>query len=127
MDNKAVAFYIRLSVEDSKTGSFSIEGQRKILTEHLKTLPEYEYAEVLEFIDNGFTGTNFERPAMTELIDKVNKNQISCILVKDFSRLVAICSRQATFSKRYSRYLKPDLSLSAKPMTAMSISTETAV
>ncbi|WP_313530606.1 recombinase family protein [Anaerotignum sp.] len=86
MDNKVVALYIRLSVEDSKTDSLSIDGQRKILREYLKKLPEYEYAEVLEFVDNGFTGTTFERPAMTELIDRVNKNQIACILVKDFSR-----------------------------------------
>lgn len=86
MYNKAVALYIRLSVEDSKTDSLSIDGQRKILREHLKKLPEYEYAEVLEFVDNGFTGTTFERPAMTELIELVNKNKIACILVKDFSR-----------------------------------------
>ena len=36
MENRAVAIYIRLSVEDSKTDSLSIEGQRKIITKHLK-------------------------------------------------------------------------------------------
>lgn len=59
MENRAVAIYIRLSVEDSKTDSLSIEGQRKIITKHLKALPEYAYSEVLELVDNGYSGTNF--------------------------------------------------------------------
>lgn len=86
MENRAVAIYIRLSVEDSKTDSLSIEGQRKIITKHLKALPEYAYSEVLELVDNGYSGTNFERPAMTELIELVNQNKVACIIVKDFSR-----------------------------------------
>ena len=86
MANKAVAVYIRLSVEDSKTDSLSIEGQRKIINHHLKSLPEYAYSEILEFVDNGYSGTTFERPAMNELIELVNQNKIACIIVKDFSR-----------------------------------------
>lgn len=81
-----IAFYIRLSVEDSKTDSLSIDGQRKILATNLNKYPEYNDFEVLEFIDNGHTGTNFERPAMQELLDLVRENQIACIFVKDFSR-----------------------------------------
>lgn len=86
MENKAVALYIRLSVEDSKTDSLSIEGQKKIISKHLKSLPEYAYSEVLELVDNGYSGTTFERPAMAELIELVNQNKIACIIVKDFSR-----------------------------------------
>lgn len=86
MENKAVAIYIRLSVEDSKTDSLSIEGQGKIITDHLKTLPEYAYSEVLQLVDNGYSGTTFERPAMMELIELVNQNKVACIIVKDFSR-----------------------------------------
>ena len=49
-------------------------------------MPESTDAEVLEFIDNGYSGTNFERPKVQELIELVRANQIDCIIVKDFSR-----------------------------------------
>lgn len=81
-----IAFYIRLSMEDSKTDSLSIDGQRKILYSSLCKHPEYNDFEVLEFVDNGHTGTNFERPSMQELLHLVRENQIECIFVKDFSR-----------------------------------------
>ena len=47
-------------------------------------MPESTDAEVLEFIDNGYSGTNFERPKVQELIELVRANQIDCIIVKDF-------------------------------------------
>lgn len=49
-------------------------------------MPESANAEVLEFIDNGYSGTNFERPKVQELIEMVRANKIDCIIVKDFSR-----------------------------------------
>ena len=42
--------------------------------------------EVLEFIDNGYSGTNFERPAVQELLDQMREGKINCIIVKDFTR-----------------------------------------
>ena len=44
------------------------------------------HVEVLEFIDNGYTGTNFKRPAVQELLDQVWEGKINCIIVKDFTR-----------------------------------------
>ena len=55
MRSYVIALYIRLSVEDSKTESLSIPNQRLILRERAMSLPEWENAEVLEFIDNGHT------------------------------------------------------------------------
>lgn len=81
-----MALYIRLSLEDSKTESLSIRNQRIYLMNHLMTMPEYDHAEVLEFIDNGHSGANFERPAVQELLDLVRAGGVDCILVKDFSR-----------------------------------------
>lgn len=98
MENKAVAIYIRLSVEDSKTDSLSIEGQGKIITDHLKTLPEYAYSEVLQLVDNGYSGTTFERPAMMELIELVNQNKVACIIVKDFFPIWAQYASNRVFS-----------------------------
>ena len=49
-------------------------------------MPEVLNAEIMEFIDNGYSGTNFERPQVQKLIELVRANQIDCIIVKDFSR-----------------------------------------
>lgn len=49
-------------------------------------MPEALNAEIMEFIDNGYSGTNFERPQVQKLIELVRANQIDCIIVKDFSR-----------------------------------------
>ena len=49
-------------------------------------MPEALNAEITEFIDNGYSGTNFERPQVQKLIELVRANQIDCIIVKDFSR-----------------------------------------
>lgn len=81
-----IALYIRLSVEDFKTESLSIPNQRLILREHAMALPEWGDAEIMEFIDNGHTGTNFERPAVQELLELVQAGKIDCIIVKDLSR-----------------------------------------
>lgn len=77
---------IRLSLEDSKYDSLSIENQRLILSEFALSLPEAENAEIREFVDNGYSGTNFERPAIQELLELVRANKLDCVIVKDFSR-----------------------------------------
>lgn len=86
MRKYVIALYIRLSVEDIKTESLSIPNQRLILREKAMSLPEWDNGEVLEFVDNGHTGTNFERPAVQELLTMVQAGSIDCIIVKDLSR-----------------------------------------
>lgn len=81
-----IALYIRLSTEDSKVGSFSIENQKHALHQYVDTMEGVKNAEVLEFIDNGYSGTNFERPAVQELLDQIREGKINCIIVKDFTR-----------------------------------------
>ena len=81
-----IALYIRLSLEDEKYDSLSVENQQKILREKAMSLPEFAACEIEEFIDNGHTGTNFERPAVQRLLDMVRSGEVCCILVKDFSR-----------------------------------------
>ena len=80
-----IALYIRLSVNDKKVESNSIENQRLLLTKYAENM-EIQNSKVLEFVDNGYSGTNFERPAMQELLELVKSYQINCIIVKDFSR-----------------------------------------
>ena len=83
------ALYIRLSVEDSKVESLSIENQKKVLYSYANALDEDGNMEILEFVDNGYSGTSFERPAVQQLLDLVRAGKINCIIVKDFSRLAA--------------------------------------
>ena len=81
-----IALYIRLSTEDSKTDSLSIENQKIALHRYADAMEDVRNAEVLEFIDNGYSGTNFERPAVQELLELVRAGKIQCIIVKDFTR-----------------------------------------
>ena len=81
-----IAHYIRLSTEDSKVGSFSIENQKHTLHQYVDAMEGVSNIEVLEFIDNGYSGTNFERPAVQELLDLVRAGNINCNIVKDFTR-----------------------------------------
>jgi DNA invertase Pin-like site-specific DNA recombinase len=78
--------YIRLSLDEEKTGSMSIENQRLIIDRYIAEM-DIEDAEVLEFVDNGHSGTNFERPAIQEVLSLVSSGAVNCIIVKDFSRL----------------------------------------
>ena len=81
---------IRLSLEDYKYDSMSIENQHLALNEFVSSMPESANAEVLEFIDNGYSGTNFERPKVQELIEMVRANKIDCIIVKDCCAIMGL-------------------------------------
>ena len=81
-----IALYIRLSVEDLKAESMSIENQKYALHQYVDAMEDVSNPEVQEYIDNGFTGTNFERPAVQKLFDLAQKGAVNCIIVKDFSR-----------------------------------------
>jgi hypothetical protein len=80
-----IALYIRLSINDKRVESNSIENQRLLLTKFAENM-EIQNRKILEFVDNGYSGTNFERPAIQELLELVKTYQVNCIMVKDFSR-----------------------------------------
>ena len=115
MKKYMIALYIRLSLEDAKTDSMSISSQRSILREYASELTEYANAELMEFVDNGYSGANFERPAVQELLDLVRANRIDCIMVK-----VATVWKPATLSSGYFRCFIPALSLSMMILTPKS-------
>ena len=85
MNEYVIAKYVRLSIEDEKTESMSIPHQQLMLDKHIDEL-DIPNAKVLEFVDNGYTGTNMERPAVQELLDLVHSGMVNCIITKDFSR-----------------------------------------
>lgn len=84
-DNKITALYARLSRDDELAGdSNSIVNQKAILSKYAK---ENGFKNPLFFVDDGYSGTNFERPSWTELIEKVENGEVSALIVKDMSRL----------------------------------------
>lgn len=86
MDSYTIALYIRLSTEDGKVDSCSIDTQRRILHKYVDAMEDIRNPDVREFVDNGYSGTNFERPAVQELLDLVRAGGVNCIIVKDFTR-----------------------------------------
>lgn len=86
----SVAVYIRLSQEDSDNGedkqeSNSITSQKALLNEFIE---EHDDLMVYDFyVDDGYTGTDFNRPGFQNLLEDMKKGNINCILVKDLSRL----------------------------------------
>jgi len=87
-DKYTVVKYLRLSLEDGDDmESDSISNQRELLDLHIsvvfKNTPDIE---VIEFVDDGYTGTNMNRPAIKKLLVLAETHQIHCVMVKDFSR-----------------------------------------
>ena len=85
------ALYIRLSLSDTdlnekKEESNSVVNQRSLLHDFVKEHPEFSGEEVEEFVDDGYSGTNFERPAFQRMIELVKQRIITTVIVKDFSR-----------------------------------------
>ena len=78
------ALYCRLSNEDDLDGeSNSIQNQRALLQ---KYADDHGFTHTRFFVDDGYTGTNFNRPAMQELLSLVEAGQVGTIIVKDMSR-----------------------------------------
>lgn len=79
------AVYLRLSREDGdKTESDSIANQRQLIQNYLSSQPALQF--VKEYIDDGYTGSNFERPGFLRMMEDVRRQKINCIIVKDLSR-----------------------------------------
>lgn len=79
------ALYIRLSVEDGNGRSNSIENQQLILNDYVADKPEFRVFDT--YIDNGLTGTNFDRPSFKRMLSDIENGKIDCVIVKDLSRL----------------------------------------
>jgi len=81
----STALYIRLSVEDNQGRGNSIENQQLILDDYIIDKPEFKVYNT--YVDNGLTGTNFERPAFQRMLSDIEAGHIRCVIVKDLSRL----------------------------------------
>lgn len=87
-----IAFYLRLSIADGDLGknekdeSNSIENQRLLLQSYL-TMMEMPEDNIAEYVDDGYSGLNFNRPSFQRMIEDAKQGKIDTILVKDLSRL----------------------------------------
>lgn len=80
------AAYLRLSIEDGdKAESNSIGNQRELILDFAAERPGLHLVE--EYADDGYTGTNFERPGFKRMMEDIKSGKINCIIVKDLSRL----------------------------------------
>ena len=78
------ALYTRLSRDDELTGeSNSIKNQRELLLQYAKSKG---YANVQVYVDDGYSGTNFNRPDFKRMMERVEAGLIKRVIVKDMSR-----------------------------------------
>lgn len=84
------AVYVRLSKEDTnlsygrKTESNSISNQKQLIFDFLKNKSDIEIVSVR--IDDGYTGTNYDRPAFQLMLNDIKAGLVNCVVVKDLSR-----------------------------------------
>ena len=78
------ALYCRLSRDDGAEGeSNSIANQKKLLAKYAK---EYGFTNTKFYVDDGYTGTNFNRPGFQQMLEDMEMGYISTVIVKDSSR-----------------------------------------
>lgn len=98
-----VGIYCRLSNDDERDGeSVSIENQKLLLQSYVRQMG---WNEVDVYIDDGYTGTNFNRPGVQRLIEDAKAKRINLILVKDLSRF----GRNYIEIGQYTDYLFPSI------------------
>lgn len=99
--------YIRLSKQDGDVtdgeNSDSVESQNKILTEYIEKYLDIKIQDI--YVDDGYTGRNFNRPAFIRLWSNIQAKKVNCIIVKDLSRFGRNCIETTDFIEKKFPYL----------------------
>lgn len=83
-DNRITALYERLSRDDEMQGeSNSITNQKKYLEDYAV---QHGFGNIQHFSDDGYSGTNFNRPAFNSLLTEIEAGRVGTVIVKDMSR-----------------------------------------
>lgn len=100
-----IAIYLRLSKEDDLISdeSSSISGQRDLILRYIRRDKKLRNQEVIECIDDGYSGKNMNRPGMKKLLDLIRNRMISTLIVKDLSRF----SRDYLVLGKYTEQILP--------------------
>ncbi len=90
------ALYLRLSRDDGTDAeSNSIASQREILKEYVNRYPDMEIVDI--YADDGYSGTNFDRPDFNRMMNDVYAGKVNCVLVKDLSRFARNYTEAGTY------------------------------
>lgn len=83
-----IGVYLRISNEDENKNeeSDSIKNQRLLVYDFIDSFQDLKNSKCFEYVDDGYSGTNFNRPSIKKLLDDIKINKINCIIVKDLSR-----------------------------------------
>ncbi|MCU6763311.1 Recombinase [uncultured Roseburia sp.] len=96
-----IAIYIRISRDDGSDESLSVSNQRKILLEFLKKSFQDEHVVTDIYIDDGQSGTDYERPGFQRMIHDVETGKVNCIICKNLSRAFRNYSDQGYFLESF--------------------------
>lgn len=98
-----VGIYIRLSREDEekrKLESESITNQRNFILNYINNSSD-SFKLYDEYVDDGYSGTNFERPNFNRLIKDIESGKINCVITKDYSRLGRDYIKSGEYLEKY--------------------------
>ena len=96
-----VGLYIRLSRDDGNEESLSVANQRKILLEFLEWSFTGKYLMTEIYIDDGRSGTDYDRPDFQRMLRHVEEGRINCIICKNLSRMFRNYSDQGYFLESF--------------------------
>lgn len=99
MEQENGAIYCRLSQDDGSAGeSGSIQTQKTLLTQYCK---EHNIRIIDYYCDDGWSGTNFERPGFKRMIDDIENGKINTVIVKDLSRFGREYAQMGLYIEHY--------------------------
>ena len=101
----STALYMRLSRDDENFGdSISIETQRKVLEQYVR---ENNLIVYDEYVDDGWSGTNFERPAFQRMMSDIETGKVNCVVTKDLSHF----GREHVTMDYYLEFVFPEMNV----------------
>ena len=99
--NKITALYCRLSQEDERAGeSLSIKNQKDMLLRYAR---EHRFPNPTFFVDDGYSGTNFERSGFQAILAEIEAERVAVCITKDLSRL----GRNSALTGLYTNFTFP--------------------
>ncbi|MBR0461680.1 MAG: recombinase family protein [Erysipelotrichaceae bacterium] len=91
--DKITALYCRLSQEDERLGeSLSIENQKRILEAYAK---EHRFPNPVFFVDDGYSGTDFDRPGFQAMLNEIESDHVAVLLTKDAYGIIGLNSKDS--------------------------------
>ena len=86
--DKITALYCRLSQEDANEGdSNSITNQKDILLRYAK---EHRFPNPTFFVDDGYSGTNYDRPGFQQMLSEIEAGKVAVVLSKDYCAIIGL-------------------------------------